>query len=98
MQKRNDFLDLQKQKAMEIADYTQGQAVMYEITETDSFNTPSEKFTDLRHGQFNQVTELEKDSMIVDIHIDAWLDKDGEDVAYTPEMKRDFIQFLNEKN
>jgi len=82
---------------MEITDYIQGQAVMYEITETDSFNTLSEKFTDLGHGQFDQVTELEKDSMIVDIHIDAWVDWDGNDVAYTPEMKRGFIQFLNEQ-
>jgi len=82
---------------MEIADYHSGQAVMYEIKETTSFNIPSEKFTDLGHGQFDQVTELEKDSMIVDIQIHGWVDWDGNDVAYTPEMKREFIQFLNEE-
>jgi len=82
---------------MEIQDYIQGQAVMYEITETKSFNTLSERFTDLGFGQFDQVTELEKDSMIVDIHIDAWVDWDGEDVQWTPKMKRDFIDWLNDK-
>jgi len=70
---------------------------MYEITETKSFNTLSERFTDLGFGQFDQVTELEKDSMIVDIHIDAWVDWDGEDVQWTPKMKRDFIDWLNDK-
>ena len=97
MQKRNDFLDLQKQKAMEITDYTQCQAVMYEITETTSFNTLSEKFTDLGHGNFNQATEIDRDSKILDIQIHGWVDKDGNDVVYTPEMKREFIEFLNEQ-
>lgn len=83
---------------MEITDYTQGQAVMYEITETASFNTLSERFTDRGYGQFGQVTELERDSKILDIDIHAWVDKEGNDVAYTPEMKKDFIEFLNDKN
>ena len=70
---------------------------MYEITETASFNTLSEKFTDLGYGNFDQVTILEPASKILDIQIHGWVDWDGEDVAYTPDMKADFINWLNDR-
>lgn len=71
---------------------------MYEITETASFNTLSEKFTDLGYGNFNQVTELERHSMIVDIQIHAWVDGDGNDVQWDEQMKREFIDWKNDKD
>ncbi len=79
-------------------DYINGQTVMYEITETASFNTLSEKFTDLGYGNFDQVTILEPASKILDIDIHAWGDGDGNDVQWDEQMKREFIDWKNDKD